>query len=201
MRASVCNSESIAKGFATPALIIFPSSVSLRALPRSSSNCLAAAELEPQRRHWKALRGGRPTQSKTAVDAIDTEGNSSDLAARRRKGDRPIEALTAQAEPPGAGVDFDRTPLREQKKRNAEQNQIHQRKIPERSRRANEAANAKRFDDRHRDKQQQQRDAQTEKRGETRASPQQADAFGGFLDDTKTEAIADGFKLRGVRRS
>ncbi len=73
---------------------------------------LAAAELEPQRRHWKALRGGRPTQRETAVDAIDTEVDSSDLAARRRKADRPIEALTAQAEPPGAGVDFDRTPLR-----------------------------------------------------------------------------------------
>lgn len=99
---------------------------------------------------------------------------------------------------PGSAIDLDNTPLSDEKNGDAEQDQIHQRKIPERSRRSDKTANMQRLHDRHGYKKKQQRDAETKKSGKARALPEQTKSFRRLLDHTKPQAIADRFELGRV---
>ena len=98
----------------------------------------------------------------------------------------------------GNAVDDDAPFLRQQKERNAEEDQIHHWKIPERAGRTGESSEPNGFDDGKGHEEQQERDAKTEKRREFRPAPGQFEPLLLFFGDDETESIADRFELRRV---
>jgi hypothetical protein len=99
---------------------------------------------------------------------------------------------------PRAAVDLDDPTLGDEKYRNAEQNEIHQRKIPKGARWTDKSAEAERLDDRHRHEEQQKRDTETKERRKAGAVPKQAKFLWGLFYNMKTQAIADRFELDWV---
>lgn len=118
-------------------------------------DAVTACKRDAQGRYRKTLGGGGAADGEPAVHLIDAEGDARDLVVAGSEYDISVQALAAQGHLPGVAVDFDGSALGNQKERDPEQDQIHHRKIPERSRGSDETAHAQRFDDRHRNKQQQ----------------------------------------------
>ena len=135
---------------------------------------------------WYAYKTGpeKVLWATGAHELIDPQTDASEQASLRQRhrarelvdGDRPLDG--------------------EQKRRDPEKDHVHERKVPERRGGTGESALAQRFDDRHGDESERQRDAQAEKSREARALPDEQEFARVVRGGAKAEAAADRLEIR-----
>src|SRR3989338_6259193 len=110
---------------------------------------LSVVENQPQGRDRVALGGGGACHGKTAVDLIDAEPEGRYFVIAQIQCSLAKDAALAERDPPFLVVEENAPAQGYEKRRDAEQDQIHHREIPEGSGRPREAALTDGFDNRH----------------------------------------------------